>query len=329
MEYTKEGFIKLFDELNDINNEEKEIKEEQLVNYAKELLKNNPNNKELACIVYSGLPHLGYKYYDSLSEELRNDKFVTLLALENFDRTVSGQNIGEDLKNDREVMFSFARNTDGVGSAFYFSDELKRDKEFWVDLLTYAYVSPNTPLDNALFDLEKSNREGKWNLDFDVIYAAANEVRAKGNEYGDSIYSCKISASNLASSNPHFMDEVFKGNVEYVSTEKRFNNFGYAHEIYISEAKKHQKEMLSPEIESSLNKFSSISEVQEIPSIDISQEVKQDNIDIDKMSTYELLKELESLDPSMLSSEQKNYILETEARMQTMEAPEETSGLSR
>lgn len=347
MEYTIDGFIKLYDEnkkfegviSRDIQEiQERENKKLQLGEYGIALLQNNPNNKEIACIVYSGLP-LKCGAYSSLSEEVRNDKLVTLFALEKFDGTISGENIGKNLRNDREVMFSFARNTTGVGSVAYFSDELKKDKNFWVDLLTYAYVSPSNSLGYALYQLQQINNHLNLNLDFNIINAAAAEVKAKGHEQGDTIYNCKISAMNLVGCSPHFMDEVLKGNVEYVSTEQKFLNFGLAHELYVSEAKKYQEKAMSSEMTSSLNKFDNVSNVQEETTINIPQESEpQDNIEEQKSpfsisaeefetrkKTYESLKMLESLNPDILSSEQKNFILETEAYLQTMGVQEETS----
>lgn len=347
MEYTIDGFIKLYDEnkkfegviSRDIQEiQERENKKLQLGEYGIALLKNNPNNKEIACIVYSGLP-LKCGAYSSLSEEVRNDKLVTLFALEKFDGTISGENIGKNLRNDREVMFSFARNTVGVGSVAYFSDELKKDKNFWVDLLTYAYVSPSNSLGYALYQLQQINNHLNLNLDFNVINAAAAEVKAKGHEQGDSIYNCGISAMNLVGCTPHFMEEVLKGNVEYVSNEQKFLNFGLAHELYVSEAKKYQEKAMSSEMTSSLNKFDNVSNVQEETTINIPQESEpQDNIEEQKSpfsisaeefetrkKTYESLKMLESLNPDILSSEQKNFILETEAYLQTMGVQEETS----
>lgn len=347
MEYTIDGFIKLYDEnkkfegviSRDIQEiQERENKKLQLGEYGIALLQNNPNNKEIACIVYSGLP-LKCGAYSSLSEEVRNDKLVTLFALEKFDGTISGENIGKNLRNDREVMFSFARNTTGVGSVAYFSDELKKDKNFWVDLLTYAYVSPSNSLGYALYQLQQINNHLNLNLDFNIINAAAAEVKAKGHEQGDSIYNCGISAMNLVGCSPHFMDEVLKGNVEYVSNEQNFLNFGLAHELYVSEAKKYQEKAMSSEMTSSLNKFDNVSNVQEETTINIPQESEpQDNIEEQKSpfsisaeefetrkKTYESLKMLESLNPDILSSEQKNFILETEAYLQTMGVQEETS----
>lgn len=347
MEYTIDGFIKLYDEnkkfegviSRDIQEiQERENKKLQLGEYGIALLQNNPNNKEIACIVYSGLP-LKCGAYSSLSEEVRNDKLVTLFALEKFDGTISGENIGKNLRNDREVMFSFARNTVGVGSVAYFSDELKKDKNFWVDLLTYAYVSPSNSLGYALYQLQQINNHLNLNLDFNVINAAAAEVKAKGHEQGDSIYNCGISAMNLVGCTPHFMEEVLKGNVEYVSNEQKFLNFGLAHELYVSEAKKYQEKAMSSEMTSSLNKFDNVSNVQEETTINIPQESEpQDNIEEQKSpfsisaeefetrkKTYESLKMLESLNPDILSSEQKNFILETEAYLQTMGVQEETS----
>lgn len=347
MEYTIDGFIKLYDEnkkfegviSRDIQEiQERENKKLQLGEYGIALLQNNPNNKEIACIVYSGLP-LKCGAYSSLSEEVRNDKLVTLLALEKFDGTIFGENIGKNLRNDREVMFSFARNTVGVGSVAYFSDELKKDKNFWVDLLTYAYVSPSNSLGYALYQLQQINNHLNLNLDFNVINAAAAEVKTKGHEQGDSIYNCGISAMNLVGCTPHFMEEVLKGNVEYVSNEQKFLNFGLAHELYVSEAKKYQEKAMSSEMTSSLNKFDNVSNVQEETTINIPQESEpQDNIEEQKSpfsisaeefetrkKTYESLKMLESLNPDILSSEQKNFILETEAYLQTMGVQEETS----
>ena len=46
--------------------QERENKKLQLGEYGIALLQNNPNNKEIACIVYSGLP-LQYGAYSSLS----------------------------------------------------------------------------------------------------------------------------------------------------------------------------------------------------------------------------------------------------------------------
>lgn len=347
MEYTIDGFIKLYDEnkkfegviSRDIQEiQERENKKLQLGEYGIALLQNNPNNKEIACIVYSGLP-LKCGAYSSLSEEVRNDKLVTLFALEKFDGTISGENIGKNLRNDREVMFSFARNTTGVGSVAYFSDELKKDKNFWVDLLTYAYVSPSNSLGYALYQLQQINNHLNLNLDFNIINAAAAEVKAKGHEQGDTIYNCGISVMNLVGCSPHFMDEVLKGNVEYVSNEQNFLNFGLAHELYVSEAKKYQEKAMSSEMTSSLNKFDNVSNVQEETTINIPQESEpQDNIEEQKSpfsisaeefetrkKTYESLKMLESLNPDILSSEQKNFILETEAYLQTMGVQEETS----
>ena len=350
MEYTIDGFIKLYDEnkkfegviSRDIQEiQERENKKLQLAEYGIALLQNNPNNKEIACIVYSGLP-LKCGAYSSLSEEVRNDKLVTLFALEKFDGTISGENIGKNLRNDREVMFSFARNTVGVGSVAYFSDELKKDKNFWVDLLTYAYVSPSNSLGYALYQLQQINSHLNLNLDFNVIDAAAAEVKTKRHEQGDTIYNCEISAMNLVGCSPHFMDEVLKGNVEYVSNEQKFLNFGLAHELYVSEAKEYQEKAMSSEMTSSLNKFDSVSNIQEETTINIPQESEpQDNIEEQKnpsisaeeletrKKTYESLKMLESLNPDMLSSEQKNFILETETYLQTMGVQEETSGFTR
>ena len=134
------------------------------------------------------------------------------------------------------------------------------------------------------------------------------------------------------------MDEVLKGNVEYVSNDQNFLNSGYVHELYISEAKKYQEKAMSSEMTSSLNKFDSVSNVQEETAINIPQESEpQDNIEEKspfsisaeefetRKKTYESLKMLESLNPDILSSEQKNFILETEAYLQTMGVQEETS----
>ena len=88
---------------------------------------------------------------------------------------------------------------------------------------------------------------------------------------------------NLVGCSPHFMDEVLKGNVEYVSNDQNFLNSGYVHELYISEAKKYQEKAMSSEMTSSLNKFDSVSNVQEETSINIPQESEpQDNIEEQK-----------------------------------------------
>ena len=166
MEYTKEGFIKLYDEYRQAfhnhadaltyedrlkASELKTQKYHELGSYGESLLKQNPNNKEIACIVYSGLP-LKSGAYSSLSDELKNDKLVTLLALNNFDET-SYNSIGENLKGDKEVMFALANNTAGVLSASQLSENLVKDEKFWVELLTYAYIRGNDTLDVVISHL--------------------------------------------------------------------------------------------------------------------------------------------------------------------------------
>lgn len=348
MEYTVDGFIKLYDEYKKIEgiiyrdaqkSQERENKKWQLGEYGIALLQNNPNNKEIACIVYSGLPWR-FGAYSSLSEEVRNDRLVTLFAIENWDHTVSKESIGKDLRNDRHVMLSLAATSWYIGEYIScFSDELKKDKKFWEDLLTYAYTRPTMPLDKVLWELQRANERANFNLDFNVINAAAAEVKAKGYDRGYPSAFPEALTKSLINCTPRFIEEVLKGNVEYVSASEYY---GYTKELFVSEAKKYQEKAMSSEMTSSLNKFDSVSNVQEETAINTPQESEQqDNIEEQKnlsisaeeletrKKTYESLKMLESLNPDMLSSEQKNFILEIEAYLQTMGVQEETSGFTR
>ena len=143
----------------------------------------------------------------------------------------------------------------------------------------------------------------------------------------------------------HNLDYKFSKGTRIVELEKETNNPIYHVTTSVlrnSEAKKYQEKAMSSEMTSSLNKFDSVSNVQEETAINTPQESEpQDNIEEQKSpsisaeeletrkKTYESLKMLESLNPDMLSSEQKNFILETETYLQTMGVQEKTSGFTR
>lgn len=323
MEYTKEGFIKLYDEYRQAfhnhadaltyedrlkASELKTQKYHELGSYGESLLKQNPNNKEIACIVYSGLP-LKSGAYSSLSDELKNDKLVTLLALNNFDET-SYNSIGENLKGDKEVMFALANNTAGVLSASQLSENLVKDEKFWVELLTYAYIRENDTLDVVISQLHELDNSHNLNLDFNVINAAAMEVKANGHERGDNQDRAKLSTSALttrASFSPHFMENLFQGNVEEV--EKCRDCSAGLHEFLVSEAQKARASKMT----STNTHTESVPLQKEEPAEETHTETPEKTEDVEQVKkVVEALSALRNVSPDLLSAEQQAILEKSE-----------------
>ena len=311
MEYTKEGFIKLYDEYRQADKDHSELKTQkyhELGSYGESLLKQNPNNKEIACIVYSGLP-LKSGAYSSLSDELKNDKLVTLLALNNFDET-SYNSIGENLKGDKEVMFALANNTAGVLSASQLSENLVKDEKFWVELLTYAYIRGNNTLDMVISQLHELDNSHNLNLDFNVINAAAMEVKANGHERGDNQDRAKLSTSALttrASFSPHFMENLFQGNVEEV--EKCRDCSAGLHEFLVSEAQKARASKMT----STNTHTESVPLQKEEPAEETHTETPEKTEDVEQVKkVVEALSALRNVSPDLLSAEQQAILEKSE-----------------
>lgn len=311
MEYTKEGFIKLYDEYRQADKDHSELKTQkyhELGSYGESLLKQNPNNKEIACIVYSGLP-LKSGAYSSLSDELKNDKLVTLLALNNFDET-SYNSIGENLKSDKEVMFALANNTTGVLSASQLSENLVKDEKFWVELLTYAYIRGNDTLDVVISQLHELDNSHNLNLDFNVINAAAMEVKANGHERGDNQDRAKLSTSALttrASFSPHFMENLFQGNVEEV--EKCRECSAGLHEFLVSEAQKARASKMT----STNTHTESVPLQKEEPAEETHTETPEKTEDVEQVKkVVEALSALRNVSPDLLSAEQQAILEKSE-----------------
>lgn len=332
MEFTKEGFIKAYDEYIKAVNQYSHAdsitvsKKRELVSYGKNLLKENPNNKEIACIVYSGLP-LGYSgMYENLSDELKNDKLTTLFALNNFDSASYGK-MGDKLKSDRDVMFAFASNTEGISSAAYFSENLKKDEYFWEEVLTYAYIRGNNSLDTVLYKLIELDKLQNLNLDFNVINAAATKIKEKGKEKGDNIYSSHLATFSIKSGsiNPHFIEDVFQGNVEKV--EERIKNSDcskYIQSLFIEESQKAR----NSKIEVSNTQTEDIKEEKTTNQIANKKEELEKNKELVKA-----LSTIAKLAPELLSQEQKTMlekyfsILDSEETYQTDNTMSETPTL--
>lgn len=121
MNYTKEEFLLLYEQwktLNDKINDDlsnsvsvydskkeraalEELKSKLHI-YAVNLIEQNPDNREIACIVYSAFDLWAPSVYERLSENLKNDKLVTMLAIKKFDESAYGK-IGNNLRNDRKL----------------------------------------------------------------------------------------------------------------------------------------------------------------------------------------------------------------------------------
>lgn len=247
MNYTLEGFLKLYDELREAENKHSNStsdklryysnivsqKRAEIEQYGKELLQQHPSDKEIACTVYAGLP-LGSGAYTSLSDELKNDKLVTLLALNNFDQS-SYANIGDKLKSDKEVMFALAKNTTGVLSVTEFSKTLANDKSFWVELLSDAYRTSTQSIDNVLSEISKINDKYQLNLNLEMITSTAHEITSIKESPLETYY-------YRAYLTPHRMQSMFQGDVEKIEDITKYLGNKTLNELLLAEATKAKKQ---------------------------------------------------------------------------------------
>lgn len=326
MEYTLEGFIKLYDEkieienkhINAVSDEARHYsnlvsqKRTELGTYGKELLKQHPNDKEIVCTVYAGMP-LGYGNYEELSNELKNDKLVTLLALNNFDRS-SYANIGDNLKSDKEVMFALAKNTQGTVSATQFSKELSGDRSFWTELLSDAYRTSSESINSVLAQIKNVNEQYNLNLDLNMIISVANEIKEiKTSPLETAYYNMYLT--------PHTMQNVFQGEVEKVEETTKLLGNQALNELLLSEATvaKEQKEgkifeepITKTEHTEATPTIENDDKIEENPTNEKAEDLKE------KKELFKTLTDLKKINPNFLSDEQNKMLEELESYFKTI-----------
>lgn len=144
--YTLEEFVGLYDKYLTLrkaahdNNYELEFRQsvnefqKVIVDYAYKLICQDPSNKKVAAVLLnSGIYQITSTVYPVFDESLRDNKYLTLLALKGGLSRENYGYIGDSLQNDKEVMFLAARGDmsgNRVNTFYQFGQSLLDDEEF-------------------------------------------------------------------------------------------------------------------------------------------------------------------------------------------------------
>ena len=212
MDYSKEGFLSLYEQLktlenkideerrnkvpeNNLQKEKSSLQElksklwdyaNKLWDYAINLIEQNPDNREIACIVYSAFDFHTFGIYERLSDNLKNDKLVTMLALKKFDSSAYGR-VGNNFRNDPEVMYLLIKQVNSVDGISQCSPELLGNPEFWREI----FESRNECLaseigDNFCTVIDSINRLNKnygTKINMGLVTEQFNSARLKESRY--------------------------------------------------------------------------------------------------------------------------------------------------
>ena len=235
MNYSKEEFMKKYDEWFDCKMDlnrslansgpvdyQKRNRLNQLYDnlckYGVGLLKQNPNDREIACIVYSAFELQAPSLYEYLSDELKNDKLVTMLAIKKFDMKACEQ-VGERLKSDKEVMYLLLKHTSGLIGITKFAPELLIDESFWKEIFASRCICLASEVGNQFgqvyYDIAKLNEKYRLGINMSMIYGDFS--RAMEHPSVNSNLDVMGLYNSNWTNNPHLVDEMVKGHVDVIN----------------------------------------------------------------------------------------------------------------
>lgn len=233
--YTKEEFLKRFDEWSNLNSEfNKGLSENpgpvdleqrglleavfrEMWEYGVKLVEQNPSDREIVCMVYSSFSLQAPNLYEILSDELKNDKLVTMLALKKFDSTAYSI-VGERLRYDKEVMYLLLTQTSDLLAITQFSPELAYDPAFWQEIFESRYECLKSESGDGfrrvLFEIDRMNNDYQLSLDMNMINNQFYNAMSKPSRYSN------LDVMGLYNSgwtcNPHIVQEIIHGNQELI-----------------------------------------------------------------------------------------------------------------
>lgn len=234
MEYTKEGFMSLYDQWSALNQEvmmsnvsfdkirpKADKLEElriQIFKYGVELVKQNPSDKEVVCTVYSAFNLYAPRIYNLISDELKNDKLIAMLALKKFDESAYG-NVGDNLKSDKEVMYLQTKQTSGLFAITEYSPELRNDPSFWREIFESRFIALASEVGDqfgkVLYEIDRLNKKYDLHIDMSMVNTVFYEAQAKEGR-NSSLDVMGLYNSGWAY-NPHIMHEIMIGNTEVIN----------------------------------------------------------------------------------------------------------------
>ena len=237
MNYSKEDFLSLYEQWKTLNNKINEalgnkipatkLKKERdvleklrlaLYSYAPKVVKQNPDDKEIACIVYSAFNLRAPRIYEKLSENLKNDKLVTMLAIKKFDESAYTR-VGKELRGDPEVMYLLIKHVSGVDGISQCSPELLSDSVFWKEIfesrnncLASEVGSDFSQVIPKIYELI-----GKYELNIDMGIVTQQYWLAKDKESRDSSFDVMGLYNSDWTTNPQIVQKVLNGDMETIN----------------------------------------------------------------------------------------------------------------
>ena len=237
MNYSKEEFLSLYEQWKVLNNKINEalgknvpgfdLRKERVAleelyskmhSYAINLIQQNPDNREIACVVYSAFDLRAPMIYEKLSENLRNDKLVTMLAIKKFDESAYGR-IGNNLRNDPEVMYLLIKNVQGVNGISQCSQELLGDLAFWREVFESRNVSLASEVGNnfrtVIHSISQLDNNYGLNIDMNLVNEQFNMAMSKESRYSTldvmGLYNSQWTNS------PEIVQKVINGDIEMIN----------------------------------------------------------------------------------------------------------------
>lgn len=262
MTYTKEEFLLLYEQWKTLKNKiiealrsnvsveainkENVAKDDlysKLIQYAKHLVEQNPDDKSIVCTVYGTFELKAPRIYEILSDRLKNDKLVTMLAIKKFDESAYGR-LGNDLRSDPEVMYLLIKHTIGVSGISQCSPELLNNPLFWQEI----FASRDTCLASEIGDnfvtvlngIKQLNIDNGLNIDMELVKNQFDLAMKQKSRYST------LNIMGLYNSswtyNPEIIQKVIDGDIETIN--KYLPNSKLKEELLSEEHNMEQSEAL-------------------------------------------------------------------------------------
>ena len=226
-----QSFLEVYDELQAVKNKRANITDyhqnrvyadleskisADLRAYGRQLIKDFPNDREIVCIVYAAMPLWAPRLYESLGEDLRNDKLTTMLAIRHFDESAYGR-VGASLRGDKETMFLLATHVAGEQSITQFAPSLLNDQSFWIEAMgdsdVFHLITPDD-YGSFLYRVNRVNEKYNLKMDMGVLISASEYAKEK-----DRNYHSPLAVMNTYPSwadDPRLIREIVNGNEDVI-----------------------------------------------------------------------------------------------------------------
>ncbi len=217
----RQGYSNLDPEKNHYFTELEDRLSANLRAYGKALAEQNPNDRRIISTVYAAMPLWAPRIYEGLSEDLQNDKFVTMMALKKFDESSYGR-VGASLRGDKETMFLLATQTAGELSVTQFAPSLLADQNFWSELLGDSdvfHLLTESEYSSFLYRVNRLNEKYKLGINMGTLISATQIAKTKEQFYHSPL---KVMGNyDFWINNPYIVKDIAEGKEDTIQKNVR------------------------------------------------------------------------------------------------------------